>query len=155
MGLDLDECRVIPDGEQGTWYIPTLAVYYVDWSPERHAGWASAIANVRPFTKIVQESAQGAIEDCFGTDVGGFPWTEPIAQEFALIGEFGHGADGAIRSATSRRCRTARRQGTGRDSCGSIRGHRGVWRRSAADIHELEHVRFVRKAGKGFKNEMK
>ena len=38
----------------------------------------------------------------FGTDMGGIPWTEPIAQEFSRMVEFGMQPMDAIQSATSR-----------------------------------------------------
>ena len=38
----------------------------------------------------------------FGTDIGGIPWTEPIAQEFPRMVGFGMSPMDAIKSATSR-----------------------------------------------------
>jgi imidazolonepropionase-like amidohydrolase len=38
----------------------------------------------------------------FGTDIGGIPWEEPIAQEFPRMAEFGMTPMDIIKSATSR-----------------------------------------------------
>ena len=38
----------------------------------------------------------------FGTDMGGIPWTEPMAQEFPRMAEFGMAPMEIIKSATSR-----------------------------------------------------
>ena len=43
---------------------------------------------------------QAGIKIVFGTDVGGFAWSEPIAQEFPYMVKFGMSPMEAIRSAT-------------------------------------------------------
>jgi imidazolonepropionase-like amidohydrolase len=45
---------------------------------------------------------KAGIKIAFGTDVGGFSWNDPIAQEFARMVEFGMTPMEAIQSATSR-----------------------------------------------------
>src|ERR1044071_6356321 len=38
-GLDLDDAAIAQMLKQGTWYVPTLAVYYGDWAaPDTEAG---------------------------------------------------------------------------------------------------------------------
>ena len=45
-GLDLDDAAIAQMLKQGTWYVPTLSVYYTDWAPadtRRQAGPAASI----------------------------------------------------------------------------------------------------------------
>ena len=37
-GLDLDDAAIRQMVKQGTWYVPTLAVYYHAWGPENTPG---------------------------------------------------------------------------------------------------------------------
>ena len=45
---------------------------------------------------------KAGVKIAFGTDVGGFSWSEPIAREFSRLVEFGMTPMAAIQSATSR-----------------------------------------------------
>ena len=45
---------------------------------------------------------KAGVKIVFGTDMGGIPWNEPIAQEFSRMVEFGMPSMDAIQSATSR-----------------------------------------------------
>ena len=49
----------------------------------------------------------------FGTDVGGFVWSDPIAQEFAREVEFGMTPMQAIQSATGRAAELLQQRGIG------------------------------------------
>jgi Imidazolonepropionase and related amidohydrolases len=49
-----------------------------------------------------RKALKAGVKIAFGTDVGGFSWTEPIAQEFDRMVSFGMTPMDAIRSATSR-----------------------------------------------------
>ena len=40
-GLDLDDAAIAQMKRQGTWYCPTIAIYYKDWSPENTAAGAT------------------------------------------------------------------------------------------------------------------
>ena len=48
------------------------------------------------------KALRAGVKIAFGTDVGGFAWTDPIAQEFAREVEFGMTPMQAIQSATAR-----------------------------------------------------
>ena len=52
--------------------------------------------------RLVSKALHAGVKIAFGTDVGGFAWTDPIAQEFAREVEFGMTPMQAIQSATSR-----------------------------------------------------
>jgi imidazolonepropionase-like amidohydrolase len=101
-GLDLDDAAIAQMLRQGTWYVPTLSVYYTDWGPaDTPAGQRDrlrASAHEISFKKALK----AGVKIVFGTDMGGMPWTEPIAQEFTRLVEFGMPPMDAIQSATSR-----------------------------------------------------
>ena len=48
------------------------------------------------------KALRAGVKMAFGTDVGGFVWTDPIAQEFSREVEFGMTPMQAIQSATGR-----------------------------------------------------
>jgi imidazolonepropionase-like amidohydrolase len=84
----------------------------------------------------------------FGTDVGGFAWTEPIAQEFDRMVSFGMTPMDAIRSATSR---AAEMLGATNDlgviAPGAYADIIAVAADPLRDIHALHNVSFVMKNG--------
>jgi imidazolonepropionase-like amidohydrolase len=100
-GLDLDDAAVAQMVRQGTWYCPTLGVYYGDWAPEEtNAGRrdrARAAAHEPSFRKAVK----AGVKIAFGTDTGGAPWTSSMASEFAHMVRLGMSPADAICSATS------------------------------------------------------
>ena len=51
--------------------------------------------------RTTQKAIKASVKIAFGTDVGGFPWTQPIAQEFSRMVEFGMSPMAAIQAATS------------------------------------------------------
>ena len=62
-GLDLDDAAIAQMLKQGTWYVPTISVYYTDWSPAgTAAGQARPPARSRSRT-VVQEGAEGRSEN--------------------------------------------------------------------------------------------
>ncbi len=155
-GLDLDDAALAQMAKQGTWYVPTLAVYYVDWAPENTPDGQRDRKRASVHEESFKKALKTRLKIAFGTDVGGFPWTEPIAQEFSLMVKFGMTPMDAIRSATSRAAELLDRQGQlGEIRPGAFADIVAVDGDPLADIKELEHVRFVMKDGKVFKNEGK
>ena len=49
-----------------------------------------------------KKALKSGVKIVFGTDMGGIPWTEPIAQEFTRMVEFGMQPMDALQGATSR-----------------------------------------------------
>src|ERR1700686_3789628 len=101
-GLEITDAQIAQMLKQGTWYVPTLQVYYTDWDrADTNSGKRDrkrvALHGVS-FTKALHAGVKMA----FGTDVGGFVWSDPIAQEFGREVEFGMTPMQAIQSATSR-----------------------------------------------------
>jgi imidazolonepropionase-like amidohydrolase len=101
-GLDITDAQIAQMVRQGTWYCPTLAVYYSDWdradTPAGKRDRARAALHEASFKKAIAAH----VKIVFGTDIGGMPWTEPIAQEFPKMVGFGMTPMEAIKSATSR-----------------------------------------------------
>ena len=155
-GLDLDDAAVAQMAKQGTWYVPTLAVYYGDGAPENTAEGQRDRKRSSVHEESFRKALKAHLKIAFGTDVGGFPWTQPIAQEFPLMVKFGMTPMDAIRSATSRAAELLDQQGNlGEIRAGATADLVAVSGDPLANIEELERVRFVMKDGKVFKNEMK
>ena len=60
-----------------------------------------------------RRAVKAGVKIAFGTDMGGIPWTEPIAQEFPRMVEFGMSPMQAIVSATSIAARVMKIDGAG------------------------------------------
>jgi imidazolonepropionase-like amidohydrolase len=101
-GLDLDDDAIAQMLKQGTWYCPTLAVYYKDWAAEDTADGKRDRKRAEAHAESFKKAMKARIKIVFGTDMGGIVWTEPIAQEFSRMVELGMSPMDAIKSATSR-----------------------------------------------------
>lgn len=92
----------------------------------------------------------------FGTDIGGIPWSESIAQEFPHMVDLGMPPMDAIKSATSRAAEMLDMQGQiGVITPGAYADIVAVSGDPLIDIKILQNVQFVMKDGKVFKNEIK
>ncbi len=155
-GLDLDDAAIAQMAKQGTWYVPTLTVYYGDWEPENTPGGQRDRKRASVHEESFKKAMKANLKIAFGTDVGGFPWTDPIAQEFGYMTKFGMSPMEAIKSATSRAADLLDMQGQlGEIHAGALADIVAVNGDPLADPKELEHVSFVMKDGKVFKNEAK
>jgi imidazolonepropionase-like amidohydrolase len=91
----------------------------------------------------------------FGTDMGGIPWTEPIAQEFGRMVSLGMAPMDAIQAATSRAADMLDMKGEiGVIAPGAYAEVIAVSGDPLKDIGELEHVKFVMQDGAVYKNEI-
>ena len=152
-GLDLDDTVLAQMAQQGTWYVPTIAVYYGDWAAENTPDGQRDRKRASVHEESFKKALKAHLKIAFGTDIGGIPWTEPIAQEFSYMVKFGMTPMDAIRSATSRAAELLDRQGQlGEIRAGALADIVAVDGDPLADIKELERVRFVMKDGKVFKN---
>ncbi|HET9165655.1 MAG TPA: amidohydrolase family protein, partial [Candidatus Angelobacter sp.] len=100
-GLSLDDAAIAQMLKQGTWYVPTLGVYYTDWSPENTEDGKRDRARASEHEVSFKKALKAGVKIAFGTDMGGIPWTEPIANEFGFMVKFGMSPIDAIKSATS------------------------------------------------------
>ena len=153
-GLDMTDAQIAQMARQGTWYCPTLSPYYDDWAdadtPEGKRDRARAALHEITFKKALQAH----LKIVFGTDMGGIPWTEPIAQEFPRMTGLGMAPMDAIQSATSRPAEMLEMKGEiGVIAAGAFADIIAVSGDPLKDINELEHVRFVMHDGSVFKND--
>jgi imidazolonepropionase-like amidohydrolase len=154
-GLEITDAQIAQMQRQGTWYCPTLAAYYGDWAradtPEGKRDRARAAVHEISFKKAMQAH----LKIVFGTDMGGIPWTEPIAQEFGQMVKLGMAPMDAIQAATSRAAEMLDMKGEiGVIGSGAYAEVIAVAGDPLKDIGELEHVRFVMHNGSIFKNEL-
>jgi len=154
-GLEITDAQIAQMQRQGTWYCPTLSPYYDDWAPadtlEGKRDRARAMVHETSFRKALKAH----LKIVYGTDMGGIPWTEPMAQEFKRMVSLGMSPMDAIQSATSRAAEMLDMKGEiGVIAPGAYAEVIAVSGDPLKDAGELEHVRFVMHDGAVFKNEM-
>ena len=155
-GLQITDAQIAQMVKQGTWYCPTLAVYYL-----------IGLRRIRRMDKRDRKRAsdhgvsfnkalKAGVKIVFGTDMGGIPWTEPIAQEFPRMIEFGMSPMEAIKSATSRAADMLDMTGQiGVVAPGAYADVIAVNGDPLRDVKALGDVTFVMKDGGVFRNEGK
>jgi imidazolonepropionase-like amidohydrolase len=152
-GLELDDAAIAQMVKQGTWYCPTLSVYYYEWRPEDTPEGRKDRKRVAVHGPSFQKAMKAGVKIVFGTDVGGFPWSEPIAQEFGHMVEFGMSPAAAIRSATSAPAEMLGMAGEiGVIAPGAYADVIAVRGDPLQDVAELGRVSFVMKDGAVFKD---
>src|SRR5579862_2021684 len=152
-GLDLDDAAISQMLKQGTWYCPTLSVYYTDWAPADTADGQRDRLRASAHEVSFKKALQSRVKIVFGTDMGGIPWTEPIAQEFSRMVEFGMPPMDAIRAATSSAAVMLDMDGKiGAVSPGAFADLIAVSGDPLRDIKTLENVQFVMKDGQVFRS---
>ena len=150
-GLDLDDAVIAQMLKQGTWYVPTLSVYYTDWAPADTDGGRRDRLRASAHEVSFKKALKAGVKIVFGTDMGGIPWTEPIAQEFTRMVEFGMSPMDAIQSATSRAAVMLDMEGKiGVVAPGAFADIVAVSGDPLHDIKALQGVQFVMKDGKVF-----
>jgi len=155
-GLDLDDAAIAQMVKQGTWYCPTMSVYYHDQSPPDTPAGKRDRKRVALHGPSLQKAMKAGVKIAFGTDVGGFPWTDPIAQEFPHLVEFGMTPMAAIQSATSSAAELLGMPGQlGVIAAGAYADIVALPGDPLKDVKELERVNFVMKDGKVFRNEVR
>jgi imidazolonepropionase-like amidohydrolase len=101
-GLELTDAQIAQMVRQGTWYCATLSPYYGDWAPENTPQGQRDRKRAAVHGPSFQKALKAGVKIVFGTDIGGMDWSEPIAQEFPRMVEFGMSPADAIISATSK-----------------------------------------------------
>jgi imidazolonepropionase-like amidohydrolase len=153
-GLDLDDAAVAQMVRQGTWYCPTLAVYYTDWAPEDTPAGRRDRKRAEVHEHSFRRALKAGVKIVFGTDVGGFSWSDPIAQEFSRMVGLGMSPGDAIRSATSLPAEMLGMAGQiGIVAPGAYADVVAVRGDPLKDVKELERIGFVMKDGIVFKND--
>ena len=152
-GLELDDAAVRQMVKQGTWYCPTMSVYYTHNEPPDTPGGKRDKKRVDLHGASLTKAYKAGVKIVFGTDVGGFPWTDPIAAEFPRMVEFGMTPMDAIQSATSTAAEMLGMSGQiGVIAPGAYADIVAVPGDPLKDVRELSRVSFVMKDGKVYKN---
>ena len=154
-GYGLDEGLMDRMLKQGTWWCPTIYVnIYVA------EGRAAAGNPIYLTMRGLEEKAFGialkkGVKIAFGTDAGGFAWTENEAKEFGYMVRYGMTPMQAIQSATVKAAELLEQT----DNMGALESgkYADIIATSGdplADIAELERVRFVMKGGAVVRDEL-
>ena len=153
-GLDITDAQIAQMVKQGTWYCPTLAVYYTDWGRPDTPGGKRDRARAAVHETSFKKALAAHVKIVFGTDIGGIPWDQPIAQEFPKMVGFGMSPLDAIKSATSRAAEMLDMKGEiGVIAPGAYADVIAVSGDPVKDIAALGHVNFVMHDGAVFKND--
>src|SRR5229473_1280748 len=154
-GLEISDAQMAQMQRQGTWYCPTISPYYGDWAPADTPGGKRDRARAAVHEVSFKKALNAHVKIVFGTDIGGMPWTEPIAQEFQRMVGFGMAPMDAIQAATSRAAEMLDMKGEiGVVAPGAFADIVAVSGDPLKDVRILEHVRFVMRDGAVFKNEI-
>jgi imidazolonepropionase-like amidohydrolase len=154
-GLDMTDAQIAQMQRQGTWYCPTLSPYYDDWAQEDTPEGKRDRARARVHETTFRKALQAHLKIVYGTDIGGIPWNEPMAQEFQRLETLGMVPMDAIQSATSRAADMLDMKGEiGVVATGAYADVIAMAGDPLKDVGEFEHVRFVMHNGSVFKNEL-
>jgi len=153
-GLEITDAQMAQMARQGTWYCPTLWVYYGDWAPENTPEGVRDRARASVHETTFRKAVKANLKIVFGTDIGGIPWQEPIAEEFTYMVKFGMSPMAAIQAATSRPAEMLGEQGmAGVVDARAFADLIAVAGNPLANIEELKKVKFVMKGGAVVKDE--
>ena len=152
-GLELNDAQIAQMIKQGTWLVPTLSVYYYDYDPADTPTGKRDRKRVAVHGVSFQKALRAGVRIAFGTDVGGFVWSDPMAQEFAREVEFGMTPMQAIQSATSRAAELlGKRAELGVVAPGAYADLIAVTSDPLEDVNVLKNVGFVMKDGVVFRS---
>jgi imidazolonepropionase-like amidohydrolase len=155
-GLEITDAQIAQMVRQGTWYCATLAAYYHDWAPADTPNGQRDRRRVADHGVSFQKALKAGVKIVFGTDMGGILWTEPMAQEFPKMAEFGMAPMEIIKSATSRPADMLDMTGEiGVVAPGALADIVAVNGDPLRDINALGNVTFVMKDGGVFRNDVK
>jgi imidazolonepropionase-like amidohydrolase len=154
-GYGLDEGLMDRMVRQGVYWCPTIYVgVYV--AEGRAAAGAPIWLTMRDLeAKAFAVAVRKGVKIVYGTDAGGYAWTENQAKEFTYMVRYGMTPMQAIQSATVAAADLLERPGDlGAIEPGKFADIVAVSGDPLRDITELERVRFVMKGGEIFRNEI-
>jgi imidazolonepropionase-like amidohydrolase len=154
-GLEITDAQMTQMKNQGTWYCPTISPYYGDWAPADTPAGKRDRARAAVHEITFKKALDSKLKIVFGTDIGGMPWSDPMAQEFPRMVGLGMSPMDAIQAATSRPAEMLEMKGEiGVLAKGAFADVIAVSGDPLKDINELGKVRFVMHDGAIFKNEI-
>jgi imidazolonepropionase-like amidohydrolase len=153
-GLEMTDAQIEQMARQGTWYCPTISVYYADWDPENTPSGKKDRVRALVHETTFRKAVKARLKIVYGTDMGGIPWQEPEAQEFRRMVTLGMSAMDAIHSATFRAGELLDSKGQlGVIAAGAFADIIAVSGDPLKDVDELEKVKFVMKDGAVYKDQ--
>ena len=118
---------------------------------EHRSGWRCATSRRAAFPIAYRKGVKIA----YGTDAGGYAWTENQAKEFSYMVRYGMPAMQAIQSATTVSADLLERNADlGSIEAGKFADIIAVSGDPIKDISELERVKFVMKNGEVYRNDL-
>jgi imidazolonepropionase-like amidohydrolase len=154
-GLEITDAQIAQMAKQGTWYCPTISPYYGDWARADTEAGKRDRARAATHEISFKKALNAHLKIVFGTDIGGMPWTDSMAQEFKRMVDLGMAPMDAIQAATSRAAEMLDMKGEiGVIAPGAFADIVAVSGDPVKDVAILEHVRFVMHDGAIFKNEL-
>lgn len=154
-GLEISDAQIAQMVKQGTWYCPTMAVYYKDWGPENTAAGQRDRKRAAVHGTSLEKAVKAGVKIVYGTDMGGIEWTEAEAQDLPYMTQFGMSPMAAIQAATSRAAEMLDMKGQiGVVAAGAYADVIAVSGDPLKDIKEVEKVKFVMHDGAVFKSEL-
>ena len=154
-GDGLDEETIDMVVARGVYWCPTI--YFGVYVAEGRAAGGNAVwkAMVELEREAFALAVKKGVKIAFGTDAGGYPWTENQAREFAYMVRYGQTPMQAIQSATTVAAELLQAQrDLGAVEPGKLADIIAVSGDPLHQINELEHVRFVMKGGRIVRNEL-
>lgn len=150
-----DECIALMV-KRGVYWCPTIYVNIYVAEGRAAAGNAvnKSLMEIQP--EIFGKALKAGVKIAFGTDVGGFAWTENQAKEFAYMVKWGMSPMQAIKAATTVAAELLDMKGKlGELSPGAFADIIAVEGDPLRNIEILQQVKFVMKDGKVYKNEVR
>lgn len=153
-GYGLDEGLMDRMVRQGTYWCPTIYVGVYVAEGRAAAGAPIWLAMRDLEAKAFGVAVRKGVKIAYGTDAGGYAWTENQAKEFAYMVRYGMTPLQAIQSATIAAADLLERSSDfGSIEAGKFADIVAVTGDPLRDITELERVRFVMKGGEVYRND--
>ena len=154
-GFGIDDKCIQLMVEKGIYWCPTI--YVNAWVAEGRAAAGNSINKV--FAEILpvtfNKAVKAGVKIALGTDAGGYAWTENEAKELSFMVKWGMTPMQAIQAATTVPAELLDMKGKiGEIAPGAFADIVAVKADPLADISVLEHVGFVMKDGKVYKNQL-
>jgi imidazolonepropionase-like amidohydrolase len=152
-GDGLDEALMDQMIARGVYWCPTIYVGVYVAEGRANAGNPIWLAMRELEAKAFRTAVRKGVKISFGTDVGGFAWTENEAKEFSYMVKYGMTPMQAIQSATTVAAALLDQQ----DALGVIEPGKladivAVSGDPLRNVEELEQVKFVMKGGQVYKD---
>lgn len=149
-----DECISVM-AKNGVYWCPTI--YVNIWVAEGRAAEGNTVflALKDNLPKVFAKAVKAGVKIAFGTDAGGFSWTENQAKEFSYMVQWGMTPMQAIQSATTVAASLLEMSGMiGEIRPGAFADIVATADDPTRDISALERIGFVMKDGKVYKREL-